>query len=87
MEKPSPSSFPPAVNGGISCKLCHYNNNDATYREHSHSQACLDLSSWEGVISGADGTEHESLIDLENPSDNLILKRKEATIYVSDDNQ
>jgi len=27
------------------------------------------ISSWEGVVSGADGTEHESLIDLEKPSE------------------
>src|SRR3990167_5194352 len=64
-----------SVNGSTPCKLCHYNNNDATSKERSHSQACMDLSSWEGVISGADGIEHEALIDLENPSESLIIKR------------
>ncbi len=63
-----------SVNGSIPCSLCHYNNNGATSKERSQSQACLDLSSWEGVISGADGIEHESLIDLENPSNSMLLK-------------
>lgn len=63
------------VNGSTPCSLCHYNNNGATSRERSQSQACLDLSNWEGVISGADGIEHESLIDLENPSNSMLLKR------------
>lgn len=67
--------FTESVNGSVPCKTCHYNNNDATSKERSHSQACLDLSSWEGMISGADGAEHEALIDLENPADSLILKR------------
>ncbi len=64
-----------SVNGSVPCKQCHYNNNDATSKERSPSQACMDLSSWEGVISGADGTEHEALIDLDNPPESLILKR------------
>lgn len=64
-----------SVNGSTPCSLCHYNNNSTTSRERSQSQACMDLSSWEGVISGADGVEHESLIDLENPANSLILKR------------
>lgn len=64
-----------SVNGSTPCKQCHYNNNDATSKERSPSQACMDLSRWEGIISGADGIEHEALIDLENPSDSLILKR------------
>ncbi|GEM_PF-1727008 len=64
-----------SVNGSVPCKTCHYNNNNATSKERSHSQACMDLSSWEGVISGADGTEHEALIDLENPSESLLIKR------------
>src|SRR3990172_10719476 len=64
-----------SLNMSVPCKQCHYNNNDATSRERSHSQACMDLSLWEGVISGADGIEHEALIDLENPSESLIIKR------------
>lgn len=35
----------------------------------------MDIFSWEGVVSGADGTEHASLIDLGNPSESLIIKR------------
>jgi hypothetical protein len=35
----------------------------------------MNLSRWEGVISGAARTEHESLIDLDNPPESLILKR------------
>ncbi|HQU31779.1 MAG: hypothetical protein HRU72_05210 [Planctomycetia bacterium] len=64
-----------SVNGSTPCSLCHYNNNSATSRERSQSQACMDLSSWEGIISGADGSLHEPLIDLENPANSLILKR------------
>ncbi|MEP9410077.1 MAG: hypothetical protein HRF42_01500 [Candidatus Brocadia sp.] len=64
-----------SVNGSIPCSLCHYNNNSATSRERSQSQACLDLSSWEGIISGAEGSGHEAIIDLENPANSLIIKR------------
>lgn len=64
-----------SVHGNTPCSLCHYNNNGSTSKERSQSQACLDLSSWEGIISGADGIIHETLIDLENPANSLIIKR------------
>ncbi|MEB2308792.1 MAG: hypothetical protein OZ917_05760 [Candidatus Brocadiaceae bacterium] len=67
--------FTTSVNGSTPCSLCHYNNNSATSRERSQSQACMDLSGWEGIISGAEGSLHESLIDLDNPANSLILKR------------
>lgn len=64
-----------SVNGSVPCKVCHYNNNDATSKERAPSIACMDLTSWEGIISGADGTVHEALIDLDNPSESLLIKR------------
>ncbi len=64
-----------SVNGNTPCSLCHYSNNSATSKERSHSKACMDLSRWEGIISGADGDEHEPIIDLDNPSNSLIIKR------------
>ncbi|GJQ48269.1 putative (diheme) protein [Candidatus Kuenenia stuttgartiensis] len=64
-----------SVNGNIPCSLCHYNNNDASSKERSPAQACMDLTSWEGIISGADGIEHEELVDRENPSNSLLVRR------------
>lgn len=64
-----------SVNGSTPCSLCHYNNNGATSKSRSESQSCLDLSTWEGIISGAEGIIHEAVIDLETPANSLILKR------------
>ncbi len=64
-----------SVNGSVPCKQCHYGNNGATSKERSPSQACMDLTSWEGVVSGADGSEHESLINVDKPSESLLVMR------------